>query len=180
MPEKVLEGKKVAMIIAFKDFQDEEYSVVNNILTEAGAQVSTISSQMGKAIGAYGGEANVDLLIDDLKVADYDGIIFIGGSGAVKYFDDETCHQVAKETISQDKVLGAICIAPAILAKAGVLEGEKATVWSSALDKSAVKILEERGAIYQNESVVVDGNLVTGNGPAAAEEFAETIVNLLK
>jgi len=180
MTEKTLADKKIAIIVAFKDFQDEEYSIIKNILTAAGAQVSTVSSQMGKAIGAYGGEADVDLLIDDLKVADYDGIVFIGGSGAVKYFDDEACHQIAKEIVSQGKVLGAICIAPAILAKAGVLKGKKATVWSSSLDKSAVKILEENGVIFQNEEVVVDGKIVTGNGPQAAKEFGETIVNLFK
>ncbi len=180
MPEKVLQSKKAAIIIAFRDFQDEEYSIIKNILTAAGAQISTASSQMDKAIGAYGGETDIDLLVGDLKVSNYDSIIFIGGSGAVKYFDDETCHQIAKETVSQGKVLGAICIAPAILAKAGVLEGKKATVWSSPLDKSAVKILEENGVIFQNEEVVVDGKIVTGNGPQAAQKFAEAIVNLLK
>jgi len=118
-------------------------------------------------------------LLRDLKVADYDAILFIGGPGAANYMDDETCHQIAREAVKADRVLGAICIASAILAKAGVLDGKKATVWSSPLDRSTVKILEENGAIFQKDSVVVDGKIVTGNGPGAAKEFGEKIVEIL-
>lgn len=72
--------------------------------------------------------------------------------------------------------MGAICIAPAILAKAGVLKGKKATVWSSLMDKSAVKILEKSGADYLPDSVVADGKVITATGPLAAKEFAEKII----
>jgi len=62
------------------------------------------------------------------------------------------------------------------LAKAGTLEGKKAAVWSSPLDKSAVKILKENGADYQKDSLVVDGKIITANGPGAAKEFGQKIV----
>lgn len=179
MAEKVLENKKVAVIIAFKDFRDEEYFVPKEILAAAGAEIKTASSQKGTAIGADGGEVEVDLLVSEINPADFDAVVFIGGSGALKYLDNEDSYNVAKQTVSQKKVLASICISPVILAKAGVLEGKKATVWSSPLDKSAVKILEEEGVIYQDELVVVDGKIVTGNGPAAAKKFAETIVETL-
>jgi len=175
-----LQGKKIAMITAFREFRDEEYFIPRQTLESAGAEITTVSTLLGKAIGKLGGEAEVNLLLENLKVADYDAILFIGGPGAHKYIDDETCHQIARETVEADKVLGAICIAPGILAKAGVLEGKKATVWSSVMDKSAVKILKNSGAIFQSESVVVDGKIVTASGPVAAKEFAETIINLLK
>jgi len=171
---------KIAMIIAFREFRDEEYFIPKQILESAGAEITTVSTLLGKAIGKLGGEAEVNTLIKDLKVTDYDVILFIGGSGAHKYIDDETCHQIARETVEADKVLGAICIAPGILAKAGVLEGKKATVWSSVMDRSAVKILKNSGATFQSEPVVVDGKIVTASGPVAAKEFAETIINLLK
>jgi len=73
-----------------------------------------------------------------------------------------------------------LCILPVILAKAGVLKGKKATVWSSLMDRVPVRILEENDAIYQEKSVVVDGKIITANGPAAAEEFAKAIVEVLK
>jgi len=174
-----MKKKKIAMIIAFRDFRDEEYFVPNKILETAGAEIKIVSTQEGTAVGADGGEVEIDFLIKDLNPADFDGIIFIGGPGCLKYLDTEDSYRVAKETLSQDKLIAAICISPVILAKAGVLEGKRATVWSSPMDKSPKKTLEEKGAIYQAEPVVVDGKIITGNGPAAAEEFAEEIVGVL-
>lgn len=172
--------KRIAMIIAFREFRDEEYFIPKQTLEAAGAEVTTVSTSFGKAIGKLGGEAEVNILLRDLKVADYDAILFIGGPGAANYMDDETCHQIAREAVEADRVLGAICIASVILAKAGVLDGKKATVWSSPLDKSTIKILEENGAIFQKDSVVADRKIVTGNGPGAAKEFGEKIVKILR
>lgn len=179
MPEKSLNNKKIAMIIAFQDFRDEEFFIPRSIFLAEGAEVKIASSKKGKAIGSYGGVINVDLILGELKVGDFDGIVFVGGSGAAKYISDEKCHQIAQNAVSQDKVLGAICIAPAILARAGVLKDKKATVWQSNLDKSAVKVLEQEGAIHQKGPVVIDGKIITAVGPQAARKFGETIVRIL-
>jgi len=176
---KDLENKKIAIIVAFKDFRDEEYFVPKEILEGAGAEVKTASNKMGRALGADGGEVEIDLLVKDLNPADFDVVVFIGGPGCLGNLDNENSYQVAKETVSQNKILASICISPIILAKAGVLKGKKATVWSSPMDRSPVKILEENGAIYQDELVVVDGKIITGNGPGAAKEFGEAIVEVL-
>ena len=60
-----------------------------------------------------------------------------------------------------------------------MLDGKKATVWTSTLDRGPVKILEENGAEFVNEKVIQDGNIITANGPAAAEEFGEKILENL-
>ena len=179
MPEKTIENKKIAMVVAFQDFRDEEYFVPKEILEEAGAEVKTASNQMGRALGADGGEVEIDLLVEDLNPADFDAVVFIGGPGCLENLDNENSYRVAKDTVSQNKVLASICISPIILAKAGVLKGKKATVWSSPMDRGPVKILEENGAIYQDELVVADGKIITGNGPGAAKEFGEAIVKVL-
>ena len=179
MPEEKLADKKIVMIIAYRDFRDEEYFVPKEILEGAGAEVKTASNQMGRALGADGGEVEIDLLVKDLNPAEFDVVVFIGGPGCLGNLDNENSYQVAKETVSQNKILASICISPIILAKAGVLKGKKATVWSSPMDRSPVKILEENGAIYQDELVVVDGKIITGNGPGAAEEFGEAIIRVL-
>ena len=170
---------KVVEIIAFKDFRDEEYFVPKEILETAGAEVKTASNQMGTAIGADGGELEVDLLVSEINPADFDAIVFIGGPGCLENLDNENSYKVAKDTVSQNKILASICISPTILAKAGVLKGKKATVWTSPMDKSAARILEDNGAIYQDKDVVVDGKIITGNGPGAAEEFGQAIVKAL-
>jgi protease I len=66
-----------------------------------------------------------------------------------------------------------------ILAKAGILKGRKATVWTSETDKSAVKILEENGVKYEKLPVVSDG-AITADGPVSALKFAEKIVQMLQ
>jgi len=172
-------NKKIAMIIAFKGFRDEEYFVPREIFEKAGMEVKTVSTEQGIAIGAGGGDTKVDLTIDDLNVEDFDAIIFVGGPGAYKYIDLETAHRIAREATEKNRLLAAICIAPAILAKAGVLNQKEATVWSSVLDKSAVKILKENGAIYKDQPVVQDGKIITANGPDAAKEFGQKIVETL-
>lgn len=174
-----LKTKKVVIVIAFRDFRDEEYFVPKEILEAAGAEIKTASNQKERAIGADGGEANVDLLVSEINPVNLDGVIFIGGPGALKYLDNENSYRVAKETVLQDKILASICVSPVILAKAGVLSGKRATVWSSPMDREAVRILKENGAIYQDEAVAVDGKIVTGNGPAAAREFGQAIVEAL-
>ncbi len=171
-----LSGKKVVMVIAFRNFRDAEYFVPKGILEKAGAEVKTASNKIGVAIGAEGGDVVVDFLISDLNPADFDAVIFVGGPGCLENLDNEDSYRIAKETAANNKVLAAICVSPVILAKAGVLQGKRATVWSSIMDKGPIKTLEEQGAIYIPRTVVIEGKIITGNGPAAANEFGEKIV----
>jgi protease I len=171
---------KIAMIVASEDFRDEEYFVPRGIFEETQATIRVVSDELGIAQGVDGGEMNIDIDLADLDVSDFDAVIFIGGPGALSHLDNEDSYKIAKETLSYNKILAAICVSPAILAKAGVLDGKKATVWTSALDKSAQKILEQNGAIYQKEPVVRDGNIITADGPSAAKQFANTILDAIK
>lgn len=177
--EESLKNKKIVMIVAFRDFRDEEYFVPREILEKAGAEIKTASNSRGTALGADGGETKVDLLVSDINPADFSAVVFIGGPGCLKDLDNEDSYKIARETVSQDKVLAAICIAPTILAKAGVLEGKKVTVWLSPMDRSPIRVLEENGAVYEDEPVVIDGKIITGNGPAAAKEFGQAIIETL-
>lgn len=170
-----VEGKKAVMIIAFRDFRDPEYFIPKEILEKNGVEVKTASNKIGIAIGAEGGETNVDLLVSEINVSDFDAVIFVGGPGCLENLDNEDSYRVAKEALSQNKVLASICISPVILAKAGVLKGKKATVWTD-WTKSQAKILKENGAIYEGKSVVVDGKIITANGPQAAESFGKEIL----
>jgi len=170
--------KKIAIIIAFRNFCDEEYFIPRDIFLKAGLDVSTISSEKGIAIGGSGGEAEVDISFENFNFSEFDAIVFVGGPGAYKYIDDQSIWQIIRDAIKQGKILAAICIAPVILARAGVLEGRKATVWSSVMDKKPIHILEENGAEYQDKTVVQDGKIITANGPPSAQEFAETILEM--
>ena len=173
-------SRRIAMIIAQRDFRDEEYFIPKSIFLAEGIEVKTVSTKKEKAIGSYGGVIEVDLPLDELKVSDFDAIVFVGGSGAAKHIEDDKCHQIAQKTVSENKVLAAICIAPTILARSGVLKGKKATVWSSSFDKTTIKILKEERVDYQKAPVVQDGNIITASGHQSARKFGETIVRILK
>lgn len=167
------------MIISSKDFRDEEYFIPKDIFIKAGFEVKTASNKLGVAIGVNGGDTFVDMLVSKVEVDNFNSIVFIGGPGALKNLDNADSYTLIKKTIDANKILGSICISPIILAKVGILENKKATVWSSPMDKTAIKILKENGSIYTDESVVIDGNIITADGPSSARLFAETIIDKL-
>jgi len=168
---------KVLFVIAPLNFRDEELKIPKEII-EKKHEIEIASNVKDKeAIGMFGMRAKVDINLEEAikKIDEYSAVIFVGGAGAQVYFDDEKAHSIARMAYNKGRIVAAICIAPSILAKAGILKGKKATVW----DGKFIKIIETNGAIYLNKSVVVDGRIVTANGPAAAKEFGETILKML-
>ncbi len=171
--------KQAVLIVAPTGFQDKEYKDTKDALLKKDINIKTASTSK-TATGKLGKKLEVDLLLKDLNVADYEAIVFIGGPGAAVYQNNEPALQIIKKATNLNKVVGAVCIAPTILAKAGVLKDKKATVWSSVADKSAIELLKENGANFVDKAVVVDGNLVTGNGPEAAYQFGLSLANKIK
>ncbi len=179
IPMEIISSKKAVLIIAFEGFQDFEYDETRRILESSGVEVTVASSKKGSAVGKLGQQVEVDLTLDQVKPDDFDAIVFIGGPGASEYESDPLAHKLAQLAMEQNKVLGAICLAPTILAKAGVLENKRATVWSDPLAQEMIEILKSQGADYTDEAVVIDGKLITANGPSAAKEFGQKIVEAL-
>lgn len=173
--------KKVLFILAKENFRDEEFFIPAEILKNAGHQIYVASDgETGEiALGANGGETKIDLNCKNTNPADFDLVIFIGGPGAIKHLNNETSYQIAKKTIELGKKLAAICIAPTILARAGVLKDKKATAWTSALNKKSIDILRENGAIYTDKPVVED-EIITANSPDSAEEFGNALKKILE
>jgi protease I len=144
-------------------------------LENEGLKVTVASSSLAESKGMLGTVVRPDILLGQIKVDDYDIVIFVGGIGAREYFNDSAAHEIAREAVRKKKVLGAICIAPVTLANSGVLKGKKATVWSS-----EGGLLERHGAHYTGKPVEVDGMIVTADGPKAAREFGAAIVSCFK
>jgi protease I len=170
-----LKEKKALMIIAERNFRDEELLEPKKILEDREIKVTIASTSLQDSRGMLGATVKPDILLSSVKVQDYDVIIFVGGSGASQYWNDSLAHSIAKEAMQKDKILCAICIAPVTLANAGVLSGKKATVFSSEISK-----LETKGATYTGKPVQVEGKIITGEGPQSAEQFGEAIVKVLE
>ena len=173
-----LTGKKIALIIAHENFRDEEFQEPHDLFTKSGASVEIVSTSLEEARGMLGKTVKPTMLLSEVSVDDFDAIVFVGGSGATVYWNDETAHKIAKEASEKGKIVAAICISPVTLANAGVLQGKRATVWDDG-SRSYISKLEAGGASYVEQDVVRDGNVITANGPHAARKFAEEIAKAL-
>ncbi|MBI4427225.1 MAG: DJ-1/PfpI family protein [Candidatus Magasanikbacteria bacterium] len=170
-------SKKILFVIASEGFQPIEYGDAKKVLEAAGLIVVTASDHVGAAVARDGSTAAVDLLVKDVIPEDYDGLFFIGGPGALEHLDNEDSYKLLREWQKTGKPYGAICISPRILAKAGVLRNKKATGWDG--DGELADIFVDNGVEYVRQPVVVDGNVVTGNGPSAARDWGEKIGGIL-
>lgn len=165
---------KALMIIAYEGFRDEEYLEPRKILEENDIEVTTASWDTGIAIGKLGTQVNADINIEEVETNKYDAIIYIGGPGCKRYWDNLTAHRIAQESIEYNKILAAICSAPVILARAGVLKGINSTCFSG--DSMELK---KEGAIYTGNPLEQDGLIITADGPDSSLIFGTKIVEAL-
>jgi protease I len=175
--------KRIAMIIAHEDFQDVEFGTPYKFFIDKGAKVDVFSNKGGTATGSFGLEVEANGSLDKLKVDNYDAIVFIGGGGTPSLRKEPRALEIAQEAVKKGKVLGAICWSPTILAKAGVLNGINATVWlgnDPEYGMTTNMVLAKYGANYAGKELMVDGKIVTANGPPAAGKYAEAIWRLLE
>ena len=164
---------KVLLIIAQHGFRDEELFDTKTALEKEDIEVEVASITTEIAKGKMGGSYKPDIAVKDADADDYEYIVLIGGPGAPalgRYGE-------VMDIIKKAKHVAAICIAPTILAKAGLLIRRRATVWES---EESVRILEENGAEYTGEDVTIDDDMITGNGPKAAKKFGEAIARKVK
>ncbi|MEM7813913.1 MAG: DJ-1/PfpI family protein [Candidatus Aenigmatarchaeota archaeon] len=168
---------RILMVIALRNFRDEELLVPKRLFESKGWTVTIASRAKSgeQAEGMLGARVKIDLDIAQAQAKDYDAVVFVGGTGAAAYFNDPTAHMLAWQAYDSGKVVGAICIAPSILANANVLQGKRATAWPSERENIASKSAEYTGA-----DVEVSGRVVTGKAPSSAKKFAEAIAKLLE
>jgi protease I len=171
---EVLTEKKVLMIVAPENFRDEEFFQPKEILQQGGVQITVASKGVSQAKGMFGRTTQVDKDITQVSVDNYEAIIFVGGTGSSIYFEDSLALNLAKKFYDSGKLVGAICIAPSILANAGILQGKRATAFSSEAEN-----LRAKGAQYTGENITVDGKIITASGPQAAKQFGEEILKKL-
>jgi protease I len=167
--------KKILFIIAQQNFRDEELKIPKQILEEK-AKVTTASITTQEARGMLGLKVKPEISVRDSNPNDFDLLVVVGGSGSPKLADYPEVLNLIKKFYEQKKPIAAICLAPYVLAKAGILRGKKVTCYPADF---ALSELRRTGATYISKPVVVDGDLVTAVGPEAAKEFGEQIVKML-
>lgn len=166
--------KKAVLIVGRENFRDEELFETMRVLNETGVKTIIASSRLGIVRGMLGNLAEATILVKDVVVDDYDAIVFIGGAGAMEYFESRIAWRVSREALQKKKILGAICIAPVILANAGLLKDVRVTSFPTERDR-----LIGAGAFHTGVPVERDGLIITGDGPLAAILFGAAIAEAL-
>ncbi len=162
------------MIIAPDQFRDEEYSEPRSVLEGRGAEVVTASVAPGPCRGKLGMIARADIGLTEAIAVEYDAVAFIGGAGSKVFFDDPDAQSIASQALHAGRVTAAICIAPSVLAHAGLLRDRRVTSFPS-----QEQDLVAHGGVYTGAPVEIDGKIITANGPAAAEEFGTAIADAI-
>ncbi len=175
-------SRRILMIIAPDQFRDEELLVPRQRFEQAGWAVETASTRTGEAKGMLGAIEQVfhDLVYaqTQLQQQTYDAVVVVGGMGSPEYlWDNAPLHQLLQQATAQGRVVAAICLSGAVLAKAGILSGKRATVWEM---PESVQVFQQHQVQFTGEPVTVDGNFVTANGPDAAANFADAILARVK
>ena len=146
-----------------------------DILRRAGIDVQIVSiTNERTVVGAHGIRIEADAIISQVNFATAQMLILPGGMpGATNMADNATLIERVRDHAYIGRPIAAICAAPLVLGRLGLLEGKRATC-SPGFEG------ELRGATYTAALVEQDGQYITGKGPAAVFDFAYAIVERLK
>jgi len=163
---------KVAVILA-DGFEEVEAIAIIDVLRRAEIGVVIAGLHEGAVSSARKVRVISDTVIDTVKAEDFDMVVLPGGQpGSDNLNADTRVKDLIRDFHRKGKLTGAICAAPYVLANAGILEGKRATSFPSYKDRLG-------GAVYEEKTVVEDGNVLTSRGPGTALYFGLAIVERL-
>ncbi len=155
-------------------FEEIEAVTIIDILRRAQLDVTTVSLGTLEVTGAHNISIRCDSSIDSIQSKDYDMMILPGGQpGTDNLKADDRVIKLLQEFAQADKMYGAICAAPSVLAHAGLIQDKTVTSFPSYADKL--------GRVHYTEKrVALDHKVITSRGAGTAGEFALAIVALFK
>jgi len=157
-------------------FEEVEALTCVDVLRRADIKVQTVSITGDRVVmGTHGIPVTADVLYEDTDYPSCEMIVLPGGLPGADHL--ESHEGLAKHICcfakDADKKLAAICAAPQVFGSCGILEGKKATIYPG-------MEAHLKGGQATGQNVTVDGNVITGMGPAIAMEFALALVEELK
>ena len=163
-----------ALIMSADLFEDCELKIPYQFLRELGIDVDIASINRGAIIGKHGFNVYPTITLSEVDPKQYDMLILPGGKGPSLIRKEIKALEIARYFFDQNKLVAAICHGPQILISAGLMKGRVATGY-----KSIAKELEDAGATYKDEEVVIDKNLITSRQPSDLHAFMEAIKEYL-
>ncbi|MDO4159625.1 MAG: DJ-1/PfpI family protein [Prevotellaceae bacterium] len=155
-------------------FEDIEALIPLDIMRRGGVDFKLVSITGNKVVeSSHGVKIEADLLFEEADLSDADLLMLPGGlPGADNLNAHEGLKKALVEQNEKGKLIGAICAAPLVLGGLGLVKGKRATCYPG-----FEKFLT--GAEYTQELFTVDGNIITGEGPAATLPYAYKLLSIL-
>ncbi len=171
----MLEGKHIA-ILAEEGFEDAELTEPWRSMREAGARVLIVGSGSKQSYRGKRGSAQVtpDTTADKVKADDFDAIIVPGGYAPDKMRLHPPMVELLRKAHEKGKVIAAVCHGPQLLISADIVKGRRVTSWPS-----VTVDLKNAGAIWIDEPIVKDGNIITSRKLADLPKFNKAIIEAL-
>lgn len=163
--------KKIAVL--FHDgFEELEALSVVDVMRRAKIECTMVGMNKLEVISSHQIKIAMDRIFDD-TIETYDAIVIPGGlPGATNLRDDSRVIKIVQKFNEANKIIGAICAGPIVLEKAGIIEGKIVTCFPGFDTQLS-------SANYQEALVIIDNNIITGKGPAAALAFAYALLDAL-
>lgn len=162
------------------DFEQVEYTKTKALLESKGHTTTLITTQSTKQVQGLNhtdkaDTFTADLLIGEAKAADYDALVLPGGTvNADALRINKDAQALVKAFYQANKPVAAICHAPWILVDTELAKGKTVTAY-----ETIAADLKNAGATFQDNSVVIDGHLITSRKPDDIPDFANAIDNAL-
>ena len=173
--EKELEGKRVAVLITV-GFHDAETMFPLGFLQNKGAEITVIGTEPG-TYSAYNSDvtAVVEFSVTDVTPAQFDALVIPGGQSPANLREHSEVVNFVRDFIQSNKPIASICHGPQVVLATGIVEGRTMTAVSGIQDE-----ITDAGAIYVDEEVMIDGNLITSRTPPDLAAFSVAILESLK
>lgn len=167
--------KKILVLLA-EGFEEIEALTPVDYLRRADVEVDMASLTEDLSVtGAHGIVISADTTLDAVDLAVYDGVYLPGGMpGSLNLRDDARVLKIVRDFAGSGKAVAAICAAPIVLEKAGVIANKRVTGYPGTVDK-----LENVGTYDADAIVVQDENIFTGRGAAAAVYLSFALITAL-
>ncbi len=169
--------QKVIIVVAMDNYQPKELWPVYDTLMFEGFEITVAGSKTGTAKSGAD-SIDIDAVFSEISAADYSGIVVIGGTGVKNLWDNEDLHALIDAVYGNGGVAAAICLAPLTLANAGVLKSGSSACWYN--ENEIDSRMSELEISDSGKDITVIERVITGNGPGAAQEFADEIIEKLK
>lgn len=167
--------KRIAILVE-QGFEDSEFKVPYTAMRQAGAKVSVLGARMNEEYHGKQGKVSVkpDGTTTEARANDFDAVIIPGGMAPDTMRNNPNTVKFVQEALALDKLVAAVCHGPQVLIEGDLLRDRRATGFLSIR-----KDMENAGATYIDEPLVIDGNLITARQPGDLAIFVTAIFSRL-